>query len=152
MKKWIGAMGVAGMLCFGAGTVQAAEFESQPVEEIEVRTVHEKLLTQRLLDVGVSMEEIETHMPSLEDRHVEFLAEHPEVIGPGGEVTGKSVVAGLLSFFIWPGIGQYLNGCTPDKNWSHALWGLTGIFRLWSGPEALVTRMTSWKDWFPLAL
>lgn len=57
-----------------------------------------------------------------------------------GEITGKSVVSGLTSLIIWPGIGQYVNDNETKKNWTHAILGLTGIFRFWSGWDALVDR------------
>ncbi len=57
-----------------------------------------------------------------------------------GKMTGKTVVAGLASLVIWPGIGQYLNDCETKKNVTHAIFGLTGIFRLWSGWDALIAR------------
>ena len=57
-----------------------------------------------------------------------------------GKITGKTVVAGLASLVIWPGIGQYLNDCETKKNVTHAILGLTGIFRLWSGWDALIAR------------
>ena len=57
-----------------------------------------------------------------------------------GEISGKSAVHGLASLIIWPGLGQYLNGESTDKNWTHAILGLTGIFRLWSGWDALIDR------------
>lgn len=57
-----------------------------------------------------------------------------------GEITGKSVCSGLLSFFIWPGIGQYLNEQETEKNVTHAILGITGIFRFWSGWDALIER------------
>lgn len=57
-----------------------------------------------------------------------------------GEITGKSVVAGLTSLLIWPGIGQYVNDQETKKNWTHAILGLTGIFRIWSGWDALIQR------------
>ncbi len=57
-----------------------------------------------------------------------------------GEVTGRSVVSGLTSLLIWPGIGQYLNKNATKKNWTHAILGLTGIFRLWSGWDGLINR------------
>jgi len=57
-----------------------------------------------------------------------------------GEITGKSVVSGLTSLIIWPGIGQYLNDNETKKNWTHAILGITGIFRFWSGWDALVDR------------
>ena len=50
-----------------------------------------------------------------------------------GEITGKSICYGLASLIIWPGIGQYLNDQQTKKNATHAILGLTGIFRLWSG-------------------
>lgn len=57
-----------------------------------------------------------------------------------GEITGKTVCSGLLSFFIWPGIGQYVNDQQTKKNVTHAILGITGIFRFWSGWDALVDR------------
>ncbi len=57
-----------------------------------------------------------------------------------GEVTGKSVVAGLTSLLLWPGIGQVINENQGKKVVTHALLGLTGIFRLWSGWDALIDR------------
>ena len=57
-----------------------------------------------------------------------------------GKITGKTVVAGLTSLIIWPGIGQYLNNCETKRNTTHAILGLTGIFRLWSGWDALIAR------------
>ena len=60
--------------------------------------------------------------------------------GTNGKVTPKSVGAGALSLLVWPGIGQAVNGQKPDKNWTHALLGLTGIFRFWSCYDAVVDR------------
>lgn len=57
-----------------------------------------------------------------------------------GEMTGKSVVHGLASLLIWPGLGQYLNDQPTNKNVTHAVLGITGIFRLWSGWDALIQR------------
>lgn len=57
-----------------------------------------------------------------------------------GKVTGKSVVAGLTSLLIWPGIGQVINENKTKKTVTHALLGLTGIFRFWSGWDALIDR------------
>ena len=57
-----------------------------------------------------------------------------------GEITGKTVVAGLASLIIWPGLGQYLNDNETKKNVTHAILGITGIFRLWSGWDALIAR------------
>jgi len=57
-----------------------------------------------------------------------------------GEVTGKSIVSGLLSLLVWPGIGQAVNENEDDKVITHAVLGLTGIFRLWSGWDALIDR------------
>ena len=57
-----------------------------------------------------------------------------------GDITGRSAVAGLLSLFIWPGIGQYMNHNETKKNWTHAILGLTGIFRFWSGWDGLIAR------------
>ena len=64
-----------------------------------------------------------------------------ETHGTNGEITGRTVGAALLSFFIWPGIGQAINDDkNDDKAITHALLGLTGVFRIWSGYDALVDR------------
>ncbi len=57
-----------------------------------------------------------------------------------GKMTGKTFVRGLASLIIWPGLGQYLNDNETKKNTTHALLGLTGIFRLWSGWDAMIDR------------
>ena len=57
-----------------------------------------------------------------------------------GEVSGKSIVSGLLSLVVWPGIGQAVNENEDEKVLTHAVLGLTGIFRLWSGWDALIDR------------
>lgn len=57
-----------------------------------------------------------------------------------GKVTGKSVAAGLTSLLIWPGIGQVINENESKKSVTHALLGLTGIFRFWSGWDGLINR------------
>lgn len=60
--------------------------------------------------------------------------------GKDGKVTGKSIGAGALSLLIWPGIGQIVNDQKTDKVVTHALLGLTGIFRFWSCYDAVVDR------------
>lgn len=60
--------------------------------------------------------------------------------GTNGTVSGRSVGAGLLSLLIWPGIGQAVNDQGYEKNLTHALLGLTGIFRIWSCYDAVVDR------------
>ena len=57
-----------------------------------------------------------------------------------GDMSGKSVVAGLLSLIVWPGIGQIVNENETKKDVTHIILGLTGIFRLWSGWDALIDR------------
>jgi len=57
-----------------------------------------------------------------------------------GKITGKTVVSGLTSLLLWPGIGQYLNDNETKKNWTHALIGILPPFRFWSGWDALVDR------------
>ncbi len=52
--------------------------------------------------------------------------------GVDGEVSGRSVGAAALSLLIWPGIGQAVNKNTKEKNVTHAVLGLTGVFRIWS--------------------
>lgn len=60
--------------------------------------------------------------------------------GKNGKVSAKSVGAGALSLLVWPGIGQAVNGQSSDKNITHALLGLTGVFRIWSCYDAVVDR------------
>ncbi len=60
--------------------------------------------------------------------------------GTNGEVSGRSVGAALLSLLIWPGLGQAVNDQQFDKNVTHALLGLTGVFRFWSCYDAFVDR------------
>jgi len=60
--------------------------------------------------------------------------------GQPGDITLKSVGAGLLSLIIWPGIGQAVNDQEGGKVTAHALIGLFPPFRFWSGYDALVDR------------
>ena len=60
--------------------------------------------------------------------------------GVNGKVTGKSIGAGALSLIIWPGIGQAINEDNKGKVVTHALLGLTGIFRIWSCYDAVRDR------------
>ena len=60
--------------------------------------------------------------------------------GVNGKVSGRSLGAGALSLIIWPGIGQAINDQSYEKNLTHALLGLTGIFRIWSCYDAVVDR------------
>lgn len=60
--------------------------------------------------------------------------------GKNGKVSARSVGAGALSLIIWPGIGQAVNDQSYQKNVTHALLGLTGIFRIWSCYDAVVDR------------
>ena len=60
--------------------------------------------------------------------------------GKNGKVSGRSIGAGALSLIIWPGIGQAINDQSYEKNLTHALLGLTGIFRIWSCYDAVVDR------------
>lgn len=60
--------------------------------------------------------------------------------GKNGKITPKTVGAGALSLLIWPGIGQLMNDEKTEKCGVHALLGFTGIFRFWSGYDALVDR------------
>ena len=57
-----------------------------------------------------------------------------------GKITGKTVVYGLASLIIWPGLGQYLNDNETKKNVTHAIIGILPPFRLWSGWDALINR------------
>ncbi len=60
--------------------------------------------------------------------------------GQPGKISGRSVGAAAVSLFIWPGLGQLINDNPLDKNVTHAVLGLTGIFRFWSCYDALVDR------------
>ena len=60
--------------------------------------------------------------------------------GRDGKVSGRSVGASLCSLIIWPGIGQAINGQSTEKNVTHAVLGLTGVFRIWSFYDAIVDR------------
>ena len=60
--------------------------------------------------------------------------------GRDGKISGRSVGASLCSLLIWPGIGQAINGQTTEKNVTHAVLGLTGVFRIWSFYDAIVDR------------
>lgn len=60
--------------------------------------------------------------------------------GKDGEISGKSVGAAACSLIIWPGIGQAINKQPKEKNITHAVLGLTGVFRIWSFYDALVDR------------
>ena len=60
--------------------------------------------------------------------------------GHPGHVSGRSVGAGLVSLIVWPGLGQLINDNPKDKNITHAVLGLTGVFRIWSCYDAWVDR------------
>lgn len=60
--------------------------------------------------------------------------------GTDGQVTGKSIAGGLASLIIWPGIGQIVNDQKTDKVVTHALLGLTGVFRFWSCYDGIANR------------
>lgn len=63
--------------------------------------------------------------------------------GHTGEITAKTVGAGVLSLLIWPGLGQMVNDNSNEKVITHALLGFADIFcifRIWSCYDALVDR------------
>ena len=60
--------------------------------------------------------------------------------GTPGQISGRSVGAAALSLIVWPGLGQLINEQPVEKNVTHAILGLTGIFRFWSCYDALVDR------------
>ena len=60
--------------------------------------------------------------------------------GKDGKISGRSVGASLCSLLVWPGIGQAINGQTTEKNVTHAVLGLTGVFRIWSFYDAIIDR------------
>lgn len=57
-----------------------------------------------------------------------------------GHITGRSVVAGLLSLIVWPGIGQAVNADKGSKVATHAVIGLFPPYRFWSGYDGLMNR------------
>jgi hypothetical protein len=57
-----------------------------------------------------------------------------------GKITGRSVVAGAASFFVWPGIGQAVNDNKGKKVATHAVLGLLPPYRFWSAYDAVVDR------------
>jgi len=63
-----------------------------------------------------------------------------------GQITGKTVGAGLLSLLIWPGIGQAINSTPGKKVATHAVIGLLPPYRFWSGYDALVDRKGGYWD------
>lgn len=60
--------------------------------------------------------------------------------GTDRQVSGKSIAGGVASLLIWPGIGQMVNDQKTDKVVTHALLGLTGVFRFWSCYDAVANR------------
>lgn len=60
--------------------------------------------------------------------------------GTPGQVSGRSVGAAALSLIVWPGLGQLINDNPVEKNVTHAVLGLTVIFRFWSCYDAFVDR------------
>ncbi len=60
--------------------------------------------------------------------------------GQPGDVSGKSVGAAALSLLVWPGLGQLILDNPVEKNVTHAILGLTGVFRFWSCYDAFVDR------------
>jgi len=55
-------------------------------------------------------------------------------------ITPKTILAGALSFLVWPGIGQAVNDDKGEKVATHAVLGLTGVYRFWSCYDAVVDR------------
>jgi len=60
--------------------------------------------------------------------------------GKDGKISGRSVGAAVCSLLVWPGIGQAINEQSTEKNVTHAVLGLTGVFRIWSFYDALIDR------------
>lgn len=63
-----------------------------------------------------------------------------------GKVSGRSIAAGLLSFLVWPGIGQAVNTDPGKKVVTHAVIGLFPPFRFFSGWDGLVDREGGYWD------
>lgn len=60
--------------------------------------------------------------------------------GKDGKISPRSVGACACSLLVWPGIGQAINEQSVEKDVTHAILGLTGIFRFWSAYDALIDR------------
>ena len=60
--------------------------------------------------------------------------------GKDGKISGRSVGAAVCSLLVWPGIGQAINKQSTEKNVTHAVLGLTQVFRIWSFYDALIDR------------
>ena len=67
-------------------------------------------------------------------------ANSERTVGHPGKISGLSVGAAALSLIVWPGLGQVILDNPYDKNCTHALLGLTVVFRLWSAYDAFVDR------------
>ncbi|MBX2860306.1 MAG: hypothetical protein KTR14_03670 [Vampirovibrio sp.] len=63
-----------------------------------------------------------------------------------GKISGRTVLAGVTSLLIWPGIGQAINSNKGDKVVTHVVVGLLPPFRIWSGYDALVDRSGGYWD------
>jgi len=113
------------------------------------------LLTLMLLSslmVGVSQAEEITpisdivKMDNVQNTQLETPSSNPEPCSPH-HVTGRTVLAGAASFFVWPGIGQAINDNKGSKVATHAVLGaLFPPFRFWSAYDATVDRKCGyWK-------
>ena len=60
--------------------------------------------------------------------------------GKDGKISPRSVGACACSLLVWPGSGQAINEQSVEKDVTHAILGLTGIFRFWSAYDALIDR------------
>jgi hypothetical protein len=69
-----------------------------------------------------------------------FLPTNALAKGRSGHITGKSVLAGVCSLLVWPGIGQAINDQPGHKVATHAIIGILPPFRFVSGYDALVNR------------
>lgn len=83
---------------------------------------------KKILSVLVLLIMLSTSLPS-------FATE-----GQPGNISGRSVGAAVLSLIVWPGLGQLINENPVEKNVTHAVLGLTGVFRIWSFYDALIDR------------
>ena len=67
--------------------------------------------------------------------------------GTDGKISARSVGASICSLLVWPGIGQAINNQSTEKDVTHAVLRLTGIFRFWSFYDALIDRQGGvWHD------
>ena len=120
---------------------------SNGIEYEEIENYLSDTITNNEFDLEIGSPELNSKIQKAIDS-IEFTGEDYYIsvgdeIGNDGNktfISGRSVGAAALSLLIWPGIGQAVNDCSYEKDVTHAVLGLTGIFRIWSCYDAVVDR------------